>query len=254
MSKILKVKFPIKCTFTPGSVDFVMATTYFPEITFCWPHGNPSQTSAYYNIYPPVPTQQRVYYCFLQIEADAQASQWATQETGYVYNGYAPHPSVASLGLKPTPQIINNGRVWALTSTAPDTHKTYPWTDTTTGITYYMSDWTVNYTNTTASVVGSGSIDYNVVMTFLFNDDDANYDAWLSDSRLTGFVSTLENDWTTISSENALPTRSHFPAMIDPEEPEPPTGLNIYIGDDKVSKVYLGDNEITNVYIGDTQV
>ena len=254
MSKILKVKFPVTCTFTPGSVDFVMTTTYMTEITFCWPHGNQYQSSAYFDMYPPVPTQQRVYFCFLQIEADNDAKQWATQETGYVHNSFAPHSSVANLALKPTPQIINNGPVWVSTSDAPDTHKGYAWTDPDSGVTYYLTEWYVNYTNTTSSVVGSGSIHYNVIITYLFDDDDTNYDAWLADSRLTGFVETLENYWTTVNGEDELPTRAHFPEMIDPEEPEPPTGLNLYAGDSQVVKVYAGENDITKLYIGDSEI
>lgn len=253
MSRILKLKFPVKCTFTSGTRDFTMTTTYLPDINFCWPNSGSGSTAHFY-MYPMVPSQQRIYFCFMQIEADASAKQWINTSTGYVHNAYAPHSSVANLPFKPTPQTLNNGKAYVSIGSAPDTHKGYAWTDPVSGVVYYLSEWFVNYPNTTASVIGGGELNYNMILTYMFDDDDPNFEMWLSDSRLTGFISTLENDWTTLNTEDELPTRAHFPEMIEPEEPEPPTGLNIYIGDTKVSKVYIGDTNITAVYIGDKKI
>jgi hypothetical protein len=169
-----------------------------------------------------VPTQERIYFCFLQINADANARQWVTTETGYVHNSFATHSSVSNMPFKPTPQTINNGPVWVSIVDAPEGHKGYAWTDSESGVTYYLSEWFVNLVNTSASNIGDGIIDYVITLTYLFADDDTDYEAWLSDSRLEGFVSTLENDWVTLNTEDTLATRSTFPEMVAPEAPQPP--------------------------------
>ena len=200
--KFLKLTFPIDITIDSNG-DISASTTYFDGTNFLWP--DKSSSLYYMDYYPIVLSRVKLWGWRIKVK---NAPSWFTtidaQWTTYSYSGspplnaYAyPHPfSNISCSMKYD---------WP----SSEVYYTRSWRD------LYLTDHTMNLFNVSGS--GQGTIELEETDIYMFEDDDSNYDVWLADSRMQGYVSTLDNDWI-IDTAGEIPTRKDFPRMIETED------------------------------------
>ena len=202
--KFLKLTFPFNVTIDSNG-NISASTTYFDGTNFLWP--SKSSYIYYMEYYPIVLSRVKLWGCRIEIKnAPSWFSAIDEQWTYYSYSGSPP----LNMYTYPYPfsKISCNMKYgWP----SPEVYYTRSWRDV------YLTDHEMNLFNISGS--GEGTVEFEQTDIYMFEDDDTNYDVWLADSRMEGFISTLDDDWL-IETSGSLPTRKAYPKMIECFDPE----------------------------------